>query len=405
MLLVSKIVKQILYFCSYFFLFFLKFISWIFPFKFYLLPTERLGHLSQEPELLLRKKARLSKKITYILIVNPLNQIANEYFFQLIQSHFIIVKNYFFHYLVLVFKSKLISLNLYEDLNITRGFGVCYSDYKNVPRQISISETDLEKGKNLLHSLYGVDINHDRIICIFARDQGYLNKVLPENDWSYHNDRDIDVNVFIKSIEHLVNSGFKVFRIGKFALEKVQYEHPNFIDYPFSKGHSDFLDVFLIYISYLVIGTSAGITDLANVFERPYLCIGQIEPIVRCTLFIPKKIRKRITDVAKSDDYLHSNESKKYFYFPIEIKKLGLQYFNISKLGLEYLDNTPEEIYLAVNETLAAIENRAHFSENELNLIRRYNEEYWKDFVNSDKLNSPIAVSWLNKYKDLYFSN
>ena len=116
----------------------------------------------------------------------------------------------------------------------------------------------------------------DKYVCILARDNRYLKETFPEINWTHHDYRDHDIQLFIPGIEYLVNSGYKVFRMGYKCNERVKFTHPLFIDYAFSENHSQLSDFAIWTNCSFAITTSSGIDFLANLNRRP---LGIIDAI------------------------------------------------------------------------------------------------------------------------------
>jgi len=118
----------------------------------------------------------------------------------------------------------------------------------------------------------------DKYVCILARDDRYLKETFPKIDWAHHDYRNHDIQLFVPSIDYLVNSGYKVFRMGYKCKEQVKFNHPLFIDYAFDKNHSQLSDFALWTNCSFAISTSSGIDFLANLNRRP-LGIVDVVPV------------------------------------------------------------------------------------------------------------------------------
>ena len=269
------------------------------------------------------------------------------------------------------------------------------NDFSKTQKVINLSNNDISRGRVLLKNL-GVT-EFDRIVVIFARDSEYLSKRFTDKDWSYHDYRNADIGTYIKSINYLIEIGYTVIRVGSVVKDKVNFNHPKFIDYPFSSCKSDFLDVLIIYLSKFVIGTTSGATDMALTFNKPFLGVNYApfteSPLGRFDQYIQKKLVDNESKmVIKYKDFL-GKECLSEVYNSKEFSK---------KYNLSYKDNTEDEILDAVIE----FENRNRqlsFTESNKcsDLLNKYNSMYWKHMP-SHLIEPKISCSWLKKHIDLY---
>ena len=54
----------------------------------------------------------------------------------------------------------------------------------------------------------------DKFICLYVRDKKYLKTQFSNNDWSYHDYRNADIDNFMLAAEKLTKIGYFVIRIG-----------------------------------------------------------------------------------------------------------------------------------------------------------------------------------------------
>lgn len=383
---------------------FMKLLNIFFPYKLYLLGIERIGHLALEPELLLRQKhlKTSDSDCFYILITDSSVEIANTYFFNLLKSYFFIIRSHYLFKFVKEYKdNRLIKrFNLFSAYPPGKNFGIAYARNGYAPSQIKLPTEDLSLGREILLTQFGIDTNKDKIICIFARDSQYLANTFPDNNWSHHDYRDMDIDTYLSAIQYLCEQGYKVFRLGKIVAKPVHYQHPNFFDYALTARRSDFFDIYLIYTAYLTIGTPSGITDIPSVFDKPCLSLGFappfFAPIGKNALFIPKKI-------------CHSESSQEIPFTALlnllnDLKKTSdFSIFNASKMKhhkLSYVENTTEEILAATKEMLARLDGTWSPSSEEKHLEQCY-LNHWELARGDEFLKSPISVSWLKMNKHL----
>ena len=79
---------------------------------------------------------------------------------------------------------------------------------------------------------------NDKIVLLCVRDPVYRiklrNNYVQKNDIIYSN-RDSKISDFEKLVQYLCEKNYKVIRMGSLAHEKIKNDHPNLIDYAFSK--------------------------------------------------------------------------------------------------------------------------------------------------------------------------
>ncbi len=379
----------------------MKLIAVFYPYQFVLLGSRRIGHLAVESELLLRRQYKKSRGTpSYIYVENPRVQISNVYLYQLVKKHFSIIRSYYFfnfiqkyryHSLIKLFNLFFIFPDCYDSL-------VEFAEEGYAPVQLQIPKSDIASGREIVRDKFEVDVETDKIICIFARDSQYLSETFPGVNYSHHDYRDVDIQTFIKTIDYLTNKGYKVFRMGKIMKNPVEYQHPNFFDYAFSEHRSDFLDVFLFHQCYLTIGTTCGLVDLTTIFNRPNLIIGFAPPFDAPTgynaLHIPKKVCYSDTQEEISIDKLYD------IFLDLE-KKYQFTYFDMKRFNFSYVENTSEEIFLATVEMLTRLEGRWHSTQEDQSLEACY-LRYWERVRRDAFLKPSIATSFLKINKHLF---
>ena len=90
-----------------------------------------------------------------------------------------------------------------------------------------------------------MDFDKENYVCVFARDDAFLNKSMEFQNWDYHDHRNSDIDDFIEAAKYLIAKGLTVIRIGSIVKKPISYSHPRLIDYSVSEHQSEFLDIFL----------------------------------------------------------------------------------------------------------------------------------------------------------------
>lgn len=216
--------------------------------------------------------------------------------------------------------------------------------------RLSFTSAEDEKAKILLKKL-GIPPGA-QYICLLARDSAYLDKYMPNNNWSYHNHRDVNIDDYQQAALFLAEKGYFVIRIGKYVKTAFNVNHPRVIDYASHPLRSDFLDIYLSANCFFFISTSTGIDGVAKIFRRPLLVTNYplSEPDIFThgrTLFIPKKVLN-----LNNNQLLSFNEICQIFSDAAR-NKLVIQVLQDKKI--RFIDNTPTEITEAVAEMLARL--------------------------------------------------
>ena len=185
-----------------------------------------------------------------------------------------------------------------------------------------------------------IDFNKNKkIVTIHFRDSLY------RKDYNRRIFRNSSIKNAYKAINYLLDKGYFVVRIGNLAKEKFNINHPNFLDYPFSKIVSDKLDVFFIKNSNFFIGTQSGLVAIADIFNVPVLLLNMYQlfegyPKKKCDRGIFKNILFKkdnknlsIEEFMKLPHEYHHSNMKKEFYG-----------------NLEFYENTEIQIYTAIKE-------------------------------------------------------
>ena len=140
---------------------------------------------------------------------------------------------------------------------------------------IQFKNSEINRGTELLN-YFNINKN-DKIVLLCVRDPVYRiklrNNYVQKNDIIYSN-RDSKISDFEKLVQYLCEKNYKVIRMGSLAHEKIKNDHPNLIDYAFSKNKSDFLDLYLFYVSNIVISTGTGLDALSSLFRKKRIYIN-----------------------------------------------------------------------------------------------------------------------------------
>ena len=236
-------------------------------------------------------------------------------------------------------------------------------------------------------NLKNLNLEESKMVTLHVRDSNY------KNDGSKRNYRNSDINNYIELINFYIQNDYKVIRIGEKNCNKINYNHKNFIDYPSSNFQSSLIDLYLIYISDLFIGTSSGPRSVAEMFTKPTLITNLDDlsdfPIKNSDRTIFKKFFKK------------DNKNK------LDLTKLDEISYNLynPELFLDdfvFEENSPEELYEAGKEFLNNYDkNLFSLSVNQI----KFNEQLIQNFkffnTENDKETLKFHIDSLKYFKRL----
>jgi putative glycosyltransferase (TIGR04372 family) len=180
-------------------------------------------------------------------------------------------------------------------------------------------------------------------ICFQNRDSKFLDSIIINNNWKYHDYRNSNIKNYLVAVEEIIKRGYRAVRMGHLVKDNLSKNNKSIIDYAINH-REDFLDIYLIANSRFVIFPHSGLKHLAIVLRVPVVCVNVICYIgiyylQNIDICVPKK--------------LWSKESNRYLTFR-EIFDSDIATFTTSMLyednGIEVIENTSEEILDAATE-------------------------------------------------------
>ncbi|MBL78790.1 MAG: hypothetical protein CMH70_01905 [Nitrosomonadaceae bacterium] len=359
------------------------------------LTNARIGHLASNTDLFLRRRQLgiYPDGPFYCFLCDP-TQLANR---QLLTMWKRVIPVYESRVLSLVFVGMLPILKrspFYQDLKMQFNE---YYEFNNAKPSLYFTPDEIEKGRKLLKKM-NVNFDKDEFICIFARDNAYLQHALPGNDWSYHDVRNSEIDSLIETAKYLIDKGYVVIRMGSIVKKPINFSHEKMVDYPYSGYRSDFLDIFIAgHCKFMISAGTSGINDLATIFDRPMLAVNIAEfcytPFTKNCLYTPKKYKNIDTG-----EHLNFKDTLKLHSY---LRKYTTSYTSTS--GLEAIENSSQDTLEATKEMLARSEGRFRYSPEDERLIQAYHK-LWDESGSLWAPNkTPIGIAWLKKNRDLYF--
>lgn len=328
-------------------------ISKIILFKFVLLQASRIAGLIRSIDIFLAEgkiKDSSTKKIYIYFRELPvcnflLNDLVEKEIKKLNKHTYFFNENKFSQYLFSSFsrfsfgKSNIFRPSKENDL-----FNY---DYIKKP-QLNLSIKDIGIKNKFLNDL---NLEKKKWICIHNRDFKYLKNLTNyENfkniNFEYHDYRDSDVNNLIGSTKLLLEKNFYVFRMGRIQSNKMNFQHPNFIDYAFIDNRSDFNDIFLLSNCAAFLGSDAGIGDITLVSGKPRF-------LMNVSLTLLYFFHHGGSDMSRKNHYpfifkhLYDEKTQKKLTLKQIIKKGLMGVPNgkvIKKAGVLPIENSEEEI-------------------------------------------------------------
>ncbi len=362
---------------------------------FYVLSTHRIGNFSLDVDFYLRKcqlDSDFSRK--NVIFISGKN-VCNTVLLDLVKRHCKViggVSGSILHFMRNWIRKTRFYISLVPENNE-------YILYQTTRSTLHFEKKENDMGARLLKKHFGIEVGETKYICLFARDQVYLNTMTPGKNWSHHLSRNFDVDTFIPTIEYLINQGFVVIRMGSHVAKRVTFSHPKFFDYPYLSIRSEFLDLFLVMQCYFLIGSASGLCDLTGVFGVPYLAINYtpflVAPWKGKSLYIPKKITNSQGELLRFYDLFA--QSERYIR--------DVDFYNVGTLEdvyqFNFIDNTAIEIIEATKDMIFYVQNECQLDKPDQELMTVYYRA-WAKNTKFSEIKTPLAPSWLKNNLNFY---
>ena len=152
--------------------------------------------------------------------------------------------------------------------------------------------------------------------------------------------------------------------------------------------------MFLVAISYFIMGSSSGITNASMVFDTPFLGLNYAPfteiPMGKDDLYIQKKVIDENNKIIPFKDLMDNNYDNIYD-----------GRFMKENYGLSYLDNEPGEILSGVKDMEEKLSLKKSNDSQRETLIQRYLTEFLPTNKRTDA-KTEVCYSWLKNNKELY---
>lgn len=335
----------------------------------YIMKTNRVGHLSCEPDSWLRAQS-LSKtkslQALHIFICN--SEISNIAFFNILKRHITIVESNCFYQLFrqhptllsdefyrtmpydlmsTFYPRKEANSLLYKGVAETMLLNMA-KIYRASCRVLDLNSLENQQAQSTLKK-FGV-LPADKVVCLHVRDAEYLDK-LSRKDFSYHDYRDVDIQSYELAVKYLIDKGFKVIRIGVSSNQVLNIQTPSYLDMTqFSADDERALaEIYLIRNCVFYIGTTSGPASVAAAFDTPTLLVNTT-PIWH---HYGLKSRSIFKFIQRENQTLNFIDIANGLTITDSVDKKIIDCFDgheLDKNDLRYIDNTQEDILAAVVE-------------------------------------------------------
>lgn len=383
--------------------FFIRFFSLVIPIRLGYFYGERIGHFAKDAELYLAEKT-LNSHIKTIDLFFIGGKSSNSFLLKLVKRKITVNR------LVSIIHTanKLLPNNeKYEYIPHVEKQGNT-SDLKGLLPKTKphLSFTDKEN-KTANAFLKSIGCNK-KFVCLSIRDSAYLKETFPDNNFSYHNYRDSEIETYISSIEYLLENDFFVIRMGKIVNDSLDIKHDNFLDYALSNHKNDFLDIWLMANCSFCISTSTGLDEVSDIFRVPIvyvnaLAIANYSSWNKGCIWTPKTIVSKKSMAPLSVDELIATGA-------IGMPEKGTYQELLDKNNLTYIDNTADEILNSVSEMLLKFNNQWEYSHQRQDRQKLFWKKLqtWPFFKKYHNINQeePIGIisdTYLEKNKDWFF--
>jgi len=358
---------------------------------------ERIGHLASESEIFFGEiKKGIHPKGKYCLVLNKeayVQDVGNVRIDQKLKESYLLKMLKRQHPVVTVAQRDMEPLAHRYVARRAHQQRDIHGVLDLVGPQLSFTKKEMEEGWRQLGRL---GLTPDTpFVCLHLRESGYVHNLykvdsFPKLRYSY---RDVTAESYVPAIQHLLDQGLRIVRLGVPPVMKCPISDERYIDYA-NMAQNSFLDLFLCAQCYFFLGTTSGLYAVADLFRRPILY----------TNFAPlRHIHSwsvRYLTVPKVAYYRRLN--RLLTFEEMLLPGLGdvIHGEKIEHLGIDYLANTEEEILEATKEMLAHLRNEWRETPERWNLQQRFWNMIPRDDLNQ-AIRARVGTHFLQKYREL----
>ncbi|MBI3320409.1 MAG: TIGR04372 family glycosyltransferase [Candidatus Omnitrophica bacterium] len=355
--------------------------------------SNSIGDMVTMVEYYLKKKLHVNSRVVSVYLINK-PHLANPYLARLQAKSFgtpriLVVMNRFLCLLLAPLERQLFysgsqatfahHLPELHDLNARYNF--------HLERHVPLA--DRQRARALMERI-GLP-REAKFVCVHAREEGFKAHFALQRD-GHNIFRNADILTYRAAIEYLVRQGFWVVRMGEATVKPLPpMEHV--IEYARSPLKSDFLDIVLIAECEFYVGSSAGLANVAYLFNK-FLLLTNALPLESAawsdrSFWIPKLV--------------YSQPERRYLTY-VEVIQRGIGEFHKTHqylaAQLELHDNSPEEILEATRELHRWSLGDPGYSTEERRAQRAFVERFPPDYIGYGT-RSNICVSFIRRHREL----
>jgi putative glycosyltransferase (TIGR04372 family) len=358
--------------------------------------SDRIGYLSINTELYLRRSCQNPEGRFDILVAGELDALCNHALLAMIKRKLlarrsgVYVGNRFSIRVFEAMKRLFPGSELWFELPISTD---CVLELNTVPPQLTFTEVEEKQGKRLLSQM-SVEPAAS-FVCFHSRDQAYLESVhhyRSRGEWSYHEYRNCDIRNFLPAVRYLASVGIYGLRMGYMVERAIEDEGDLIIDYA-SSYRSEFGDVYLPAKCKFYLGSEGGLSSMPWTFNVPVAYSNVILGHVGFRgpdVFIVKKLwwreKKRI---AKFREVL-----------AMEADTWGSSQ-QFEEAGLEVLENSSDEILALTVEMNARLDGSWVTTDEDEALQARFQSIFPPEHRCHHDYQSPMGSEFLRQNKEL----
>ncbi|WP_339850632.1 TIGR04372 family glycosyltransferase [uncultured Nisaea sp.] len=211
------------------------------------------------------------------------------------------------------------------------------------PRHFPISQEVTNATNNFLEAL-GIS-STDRIIVLNVRDLNFLPEL------TVHGFRAADIATYKPAVEHLIEEGYKVLRIGVDDSIPLDLKHPHYREVWKEPGYSTLLDPGLIARADFGITCSSGPEAVFRVLGVPQL---QVNGVLQCGMWMNERDKLLFKTYRKIDGHRIASY-RELLDAHVAARRATAE--ALGECGYYIEDNTADEILAAVMEMQQALSN------------------------------------------------
>ena len=322
----------------------------------------RIGHLASELDAFLKERA-LGRQPWYLgVLLCPEGTAANEALLDYWGRYIWIVRGRLMNRVMVRFRRfpylQFDASRYMVAINETSPYMAVLRSWGDRPPLLSLTEEHRHIGREWLASM-GVPEDAE-FICIHCRERGYS----PEDD-DMHSYRNASIENYVEALAPLREKGIWCIRMGDASMRPIT-PGERLIDFAHYPAREDWMDVFLCGSCLFLLGSSSGLTFLANVFGRPAGLANHVP--------LSAVLAAGWNDVA-IPMLLWSDREERMLTFA-EAFASDVANFRFTELyearGIRTLENSADEISSLAEEMLDRAKGRITYSEDDDRLQARF---------------------------------